>query len=257
MDPSACQRYSPTVPRSAKQTWGYRLTPRDWPSLFRAVKEDPNDVELGARVFFSIGGHDEGPTYRRFLRSDEGRQLVEDRTGYPALFTDFDRLRALPDGTLGREYVRQLDERGIDPLELSALTYRCYEGLDFSPEHVYVRDRVREAHDLLHTLTGYGIDITGEAGVLSFTFGQTGNKGWAALVCLNVLTSFSVGRFSALVVAVKGYLRGRRARFIPAATDWERLLQLPIEEARAELGIIPLEPYEPLFLEDVFVNAAT
>ncbi len=241
--------------RDSKPTWGFRLAPRQWLPLARAVREDPDDVALGARVFFAVGGHDEGPTFRRFLQSASGRKLVEAREGYPPLFTDYDALRALPDGTLGREYVRDLDERAIDPVELARLTEAAYVGCDFSTDHEYVRDRVRHAHDLLHTLTGYGVDILGEAGVLAFTFGQTGNKGWAMLVTLNLLSGFSTGRFDGARVAWKGYLRGRRARFVPAVRDWDRLIEMPIDDARAELGITPLEPYEPMALEDIFSKA--
>jgi ubiquinone biosynthesis protein COQ4 len=243
--------------RRSKPTWGFRVAPRQWLSLFRAVREDPDDVALGARVFFSIGGHDEGPTYKRFLRSASGRRVVENRSSYTPLLTDYEALRALPDGTLGREYMQDLDERGIDPIELARLTEEAYVGCEFSPDHEYVRDRVRHAHDLLHTLTGYGVDILGEAGVLAFTFGQTGNKGWAMLVALNLLSGFSTGRFDGALVAWKGYQRGRRASFVPAADDWEHLLRLPIDDARAELGITPLMPYRPMALDDIFRNAPT
>jgi hypothetical protein len=77
------------------------------------------------------------------------------------------------------------------------------------------------------------------------------------LVALNVLSGFSTGRFDGALVAWKGYQRGRRASFVPAADDWERLLRLPIDEARAELGITPLAPYRPMALDDIFRNAPT
>jgi ubiquinone biosynthesis protein COQ4 len=111
---------------------------------------------------------------------------------------------------------------------------------------------VRDAHDISHTLTGYGIDVIGEAGVLSFSFAQTGNKGWAMLVFLNHLTALIAGRFNAWRVAWQGYRRGRRARYLAAVDEWQRLLRLPIEEARRELGISPAAPYRPLALDDVF-----
>lgn len=241
----------------ARPTWGFRLEPRAWPRLAREVREDPGDVALGARVFFSVGGHDEGPTYRRFLRAPGGAALVRERRGYPPLFTDLDALRALPASTLGREYVRELDDRGIDPVELARLAERAYAGRNFSPEHAWVRDRVRHAHDLFHTLAGYGIDLVGEAGVLAFTFGQTGNKGWAVLVLLNQLTALAKGRVDGWAVAWKGFQRGRRARFLPAVDDWDRLLRLPLEAARAELGISPPEPYRPLGLDEAFGADAT
>jgi len=148
--------------------------------------------------------------------------------------------------------VRQLDERGIHPVELAKLTRAAYGGRAFSPQHAYVRDRVRDAHDLFHTLTGYGIDVFGEGGALAFSFGQTGNKGWAMLVFLNGLTALGAGRLDGWAVAWKGYLRGRRAHYLPARDDWDRLLRLPLQDARAELGITPLPPYRPLWLGDVF-----
>lgn len=240
---------------TTRPTWGFRLQPLAWPRLAAQVREDPGDVALGARIFFSIGGHDEGPNYRRFLRAPGGAELLRDATPYPEIVTDYERLRTLPAGTLGREYVRELDERGIHPVELDRQTHAAYVGRAFSREHAYVRDRVRQTHDLYHTLTGYGIDVLGEAGVLAFTFGQTGNKGWAMLVFLNGLSALSKGRLDGWRVAWKGYRRGRQARFLAAVNDWERLFQLPIDAARAELGIAPLEPYRPLELEEVFAAA--
>lgn len=240
----------------AKQTWGFELSPRKWFRLARLIRSDPGDVALGAKVFFAIGGHDEAPTYRRLLRTPSGERLIRNATSYPPLFTDYDQLRTLSRGTLGREYVRELDERGIHPVELAELTRVAYEGRAFSPEHAYVRDRVRDAHDLFHTLTGYGIDVIGEAGVLAFTFGQTGNKGWAMLVLLNGLSALKAGRFNGWGVAWRGYLRGRRARYLPAVADWDRLLRLPIEAARAELSISALQAYRPLDLADVFGEVA-
>jgi ubiquinone biosynthesis protein COQ4 len=239
-----------------RPTWGFRLEPRAWPSLARQLRETPDDVTLGTRLFFSVGGHDESPTYRRFLRTTTGRRLVAQAVAYPPLFTDYDALRALEPGTLGREYVRQLDERQIHPLKLAELTGAAYRGRAFSAEHAYVRDRVRDAHDLVHTLTGYGIDVLGEAGALSFTFAQTGNKGWAALVLLNHLTALTKLRFDGWRVAGKAYWRGRRARYLPAVDDWDRLLRLPIDTARSELGITPMPHYRPLWLEEIFAVLA-
>ena len=181
------------MPIEASPTWGFRLHPTEWLPLARLIRDNPGDLTLGARVFFSIGGHDEEPTYRRFLRTATGAELVENATGFSPLFTDYERLRGLPTGTLGREYVRQLDERDIHPVELAKLTHSAYEGREFSSAHAYVRDRVRDSHDLFHTLTGYDVDLIGEVAVLSFTFGQTGNKGWVLLALLSNLPAMMAG----------------------------------------------------------------
>lgn len=241
---------------TSNPTWRFRLQPRKWLALARLVRDNPGDVTIGARVFFSIGGHDEEPTYLRFLHTSAGAHLVQNAIALPPLFTDYERLRELPIGTLGREYVRELDERDIHPIELAELTHAAYEGKAFSPEHAYVRDRVRDSHDLFHTLTGYETDVIGETAVLAFTFGQTGNKGWAILVLLSHLAAGRVGRFNGWLVAWKGFLRGRRARYLPAVDDWDRLFRLPIDAARAELGISTPESYRTLTFEDALENFA-
>lgn len=241
---------------SVDETWGFRLQPREWLRLAPLARRDPADVTIGTRVFLSLGGHDEAPTHRRFLAAPGGTRLLRERTPYPKLLGDLVRLRSLPAGTLGREYVRELDDRGIHPEELDRLTRAAFSGRRFTPEHAYVRDRVRSLHDLFHTLTGYGIDVQGEAGVLAFTFGQVGNKGWAMLVVLSQLGALAHGRLDGLRVAWQAYRRGRRARFLPAVDDWERLLRCPIDEARAELGIHPVASYRPLAFDEIFGRAA-
>lgn len=246
---------SSSIPQAtppSRPSWGFRIHPVEWIRVARRLADDPWDTEQGARMFFAAGGHDEEPTHRRFRRTPEGRRMLAERTPYPALFRDCAALRALPAGTLGREYVRQLDERGIDPVELARLTEAAYEGHRFTPEHAYVRDRVREAHDLVHTLSGYGIDVLGEAGVLAFTYGQTGNKGWAVLVLLNHLSTLVRGRIDGWALAWHAWRRGRRARFLAAVDDWDRLLRLPIDEARSELGLASPRPYRVMSLETLF-----
>lgn len=255
MDAALASPYVPTMEITEKPSWGFRLRPREWPAIFGAIKDDPDNVALGAELFFSIGGHDEEPNYRRFLATEEGAELVQNGTPYPALFTDYEALRALPNGTAGRCYVEELDERGIHPVELAKLTHAAYVGRRFTAEHAYVRDRVRDAHDFFHTLTGYGIDLVGESGVLGFTAAQTRNKGWGMLTFLNVLTTLFSWRLTGLKNAWRGYRAGRRAAYLPARSDLDRLLRLPLEEARVELAIVPTPPYEPVHLAAVFENS--
>jgi Coenzyme Q (ubiquinone) biosynthesis protein Coq4 len=44
-----------------------------------------------------------------------GRRILEERPTIDSKNVDFDALRRLPDGTLGREYLRFLDDNGITP----------------------------------------------------------------------------------------------------------------------------------------------
>ena len=76
------------------------------------------------------------------------------------------------------------------------------------------------------------------------------------LVFLNGLSALSRLRLDGWLVSWKGYRRGRRARYLAAVNDWDRLLRMPLDDARAELGITPLPPYRPLELGEVFEAAS-
>src|SRR5262249_19807030 len=87
-------------------------------------------------------------------------------------------LRALPPGTLGREYAGFLDANGIAPLAISPELREHYR------DQPYLL-RYATTHDLHHVLSGFDTGLAGEAGAYAFTVGQgsaaggRGLLGWA------------------------------------------------------------------------------
>jgi ubiquinone biosynthesis protein COQ4 len=92
-------------------------------------------------------------------------------------------------------------------------------------------------HDLYHVLTGYGRDPLGEAVLLVFTGTQTGSRGsrllgrMAGLRIRAEIPSWPVGRMVGEAVR----LAQTSTRF--ASVDLLELLPLPLDEARARLGL--------------------
>lgn len=166
----------------------------------------------------------------RFTTDDEGARLLRERPAIDSRSLDFDALRALPDGTLGREYVRHLDSQGLDP-DL----FQAPPGLPEVP--AYIGQRMRQVHDLWHVLTGYSTDVPGEIALQAFTWAQTGMAS-AMLVTLGGAARFALSDPGVLALAVDGYRRGSRARFLPPIRieDW---LARPLDEVRRELRIEP------------------
>lgn len=78
---------------------------------------------------------------------------------------DLNQLRKYPAGTLGREYARLLDDRGLAPLEVSAQTREKFA------DNLYPL-RYTTTHDLFHVLTGFPTTPAGELGLLSFMIAQ-------------------------------------------------------------------------------------
>lgn len=74
-------------------------------------------------------------------------------------------LRALPPGTLGREYARFLDANGLEPLVVSPALKERFRTDPYAL-------RYTATHDLHHLLIGFDTGLAGEAGVVAFNLGQ-------------------------------------------------------------------------------------
>lgn len=166
-----------------------------------------------------------------------GRPEIERRLGAVKGYApriDLDRLRALPDGTLGREYARLLDAQGYAPFEVSG---------ELEPELVARNTfglRIAATHDIVHVLTGFDTSWAGEMGVLGFSVSQDYSRAqrWFALPVATLLYPIlAPGRITAIFRSLREGLRmGARAEFVLGRRleeDFER----PVDELRRELGI--------------------
>ncbi|OBS81024.1 hypothetical protein A6R68_20752 [Neotoma lepida] len=81
---------------------------------------------------------------------------------------DLSKLQSLPEGSLGREYLRFLDVNRVSPDTRAPTRFVDDEEL------AYVIQRYREVHDMLHTLLGMPTNMLGEIVVKWFEAVQTG-----------------------------------------------------------------------------------
>lgn len=106
---------------------------------------------------------------RERMRNDpEGYRILQERPRIRLSTVDVTGLRALPDGTFGREYVRFLDDHKVSPDTRMPTKFVDDEEL------AYVIQRYREVHDLMHTLLGMPTNMLGEVVVKWFEAIQTG-----------------------------------------------------------------------------------
>lgn len=149
----------------------------------------------------------------------------------PCFVSDMDRLRALPDGTLGREYARHMDRNRLRPLAITPAMKARHA------DHPYAL-RTTTTHDLLHTLTGFPTTPAGELGLFAFMIGQGFGPSrlmlwWGALV-YSVIAPLHLRGI--LRNARIGLRMAREAQPLLAA-PLEALVELPIDEARARVGL--------------------
>jgi ubiquinone biosynthesis protein COQ4 len=220
----------------------------------RALLDDPDDTAQVFRIIDALSGRNGERTVERMRRTRTGRELLGERPDLLGKLTDRASLEQLPAGTLGREYLRFLDSEGITAEGLRKASIEGHgaavEGAD--PALYYLRDRMRDAHDLWHTVTGYKGDILGEASLLAFSFAQTWNPG----VGLIVLTALLRGREPDVRrLILGGFSRGVRSAWLPAV-KWEALLARPLEDVRRLLKVGSPVTYAPFRVAEYRQQAA-
>lgn len=171
---------------------------------------------------------------RGTFATDEGRALLADR---PHLAdADCDALRALEDGSLGREWIRFCDRH-----RLSLALTKQPTPYTRDDDAAYVLHRIRQSHDLWHVLLGVGVRGHEEVLVHAFSLAQTGLPSSVAIVLLGALKHMVLERrWPVLTRDLYGaYRRGARAAPL-LAVYWERHLARPLSDVRAELAVEPI-----------------
>ncbi|KAL7838245.1 hypothetical protein AOLI_G00266490 [Acnodon oligacanthus] len=171
---------------------------------------------------------------RNKMRNDpEGYTILIERPRIRLSTLDISSMSTLPDGSLGREYLRFLDENKVTPDTRADVKFVDDEEL------AYVMQRYREVHDLLHTLLGMPTNMLGEVAVKWFEAAQTGLPMCILGAALGPLR-LSTSRLQKLMGSLGPWaLRsGSRARCV-LSVFYERRWEQKLEELREELNIDP------------------
>lgn len=220
-------------------------------TAMRALLRNPDDTAQVFRIIEALSGRHGERMLERVKATPSGKRLLMERPDLTARLTDRATLENLPEGTLGREYLRFLDSEGITA---EGLVQASVDGStrNVSGELEYLGDRMRDQHDLWHVLTGYNGDLVGEAALLAFSFAQTRNPGVGFIVAVALLRGREpqVRRLIA-----RGFARGMRAAWLPAV-EWEKLLPLPVADVRRQLGIGAPPEYQTVRSAEYFANKA-
>jgi ubiquinone biosynthesis protein COQ4 len=171
---------------------------------------------------------------RSLARHGEGRRLLAERPRLNAKTVSLESMAAFPEQSLGQAYGAYFEANAITLFDPPTLPVDSAED--------YVATRLREAHDVIHVVTGYGTDDIGELELQWFNFG---NLGWGPLPILVTLASLFLGRmtkYGGLWKVCKrahaAYRRGRRSRAL-ASVVWEDYWHMPLRELQALLCAPP------------------
>lgn len=169
----------------------------------------------------------------KMMQSESGRRLLKDKPLITIESLNLPKLRALPDGTLGKEYTNYMDTHGYSANERSIVRFME------DPDLAYTLVRYRQVHDFWHVMSGFHPTILGELALKCFEYQITGlpiaglsaTFGQLRLYPHEIKTLWSVyipwARHA-------GSVCGDMMSF-----EYEKYLECSVEEVRKELNFIP------------------
>ncbi|KAM7441046.1 Ubiquinone biosynthesis protein [Porites harrisoni] len=161
VEPYSFQLYESHIPTSAMQ----KLLLTAGSALMALY--NPTRADMVATLGETTGLLALKKMHHRMGQDPVGQQILEERPRLNSSTVDFNKLRQLPDGLFGREYVRGMD---INKLSPDRDEVKFIDDSDLA----YVMQRYREVHDFVHTLAGLSISVPHEIAVKWYEMIQTG-----------------------------------------------------------------------------------
>ena len=194
--------------------------------------DDGADIEAVFDIAAALANHEVSAAAITYLKSHpEIAQLFEEQ--YIAPTPNLEALLKLPEDSLGFAYASHMRSANLDP--------EFYRKVELIDEWNYLALRMRQTHDIWHTVTGFGTDSPGEIGLQAFTLAQ--NRSPLAVMLIAAITLNMIKMNSDLNPLVRviqqGYDLGYQAKpFL--AQKWEEAWEKPLADWRSELNVTPL-----------------
>jgi len=208
-----------------------------------ANKEDTEQV---FHIIEALNGDAALKDFERFLSTPTGQARLEKRTYLPPILDDHDPLIALPRGSVGRTYAEFMEREGLSAAGLVAESERRPAALRAVDDDLrWYGNLLRDTHDMMHILTGYGRDALGEAALLGFTHSQHGGLGVSFIAFMGGRQIAKVAPRDARIrdVIREARQNGRLAQRI-IDQDIEALLPKQLEDVRRDLSINEPKAYK-------------
>ena len=158
---------------------------------------------------------------------------------FNGILDDHARLRQMPKGSFAHAYCDFMEREGLTAAGLVEASGDTRNGMEMLEDGVeWYGDRLRDTHDILHILTGYGRDTLGEQCVLAFLFHQRPSPGhlfvaWAGTLLMKVKLRTRAPILGALLEARR---HGRLTQRIVEQPILD-LLPMQLDEVRARLNV--------------------
>ena len=204
-------------------------------SAVQKVFADPDDSESVFEALNALRGNSLQRMYRKFCSTSTGDRVLRDKLELLDVLRDRKALSQNSEDSFAHAYLRFVQSESLTAEGLVDASYGMIENIS-DKNFLRFTNRVRDMHDLWHTLTQYGREPLGEACLLGFTYAQLGNPGIAFLLTLGsprLVRGYGRGTLHAMW---RGYRDGKNASWL-AAQPFEELLAMNVDQVRVLLSI--------------------
>lgn len=209
---------------------------------FITLMNDPNQIRAFYDLHKSLEDTQPMISFEQYMLSvPEIAQLVEEQYE-PAPYT-LKQLSQLPEGSLGQVYATRMIAEGLDPdaIQKNAVSASLETGeTELERKARYLTQRRAMTHDIHHTVTNFGIDLSGEVGLSAVYLAQIHHPVSLLYLCAVLLhtmvDSAEYGR--ALHHLKEGLDMGWKAKNL-LAQKWELGWARPLSQWQEDLGITP------------------
>lgn len=207
---------------------------------FRRLVKNKEDTSEVFRIFEALPWKGMPRAARQFLDSERGRATMVAEPSLVDLLDDHAALRRTPRGSLAHAYCDFMESEGLTAQGLVDEFERfMVDRPQFHDQFSLYLDRLRDTHDLLHVLTGYGRDALGEQCVLAFTYSQQPAPAHLLIAYAGAREIAKRTPAAPIFRAVREAQRLGKACPRVAELPVRELLPLPLEQVRAMLNITP------------------
>lgn len=218
--------------------------PKAWRHFKELVKNKENTAEV-FQIFEALPWRGSYDAAQAFLATERGQAIRKSEPSLVAILDDHAALRRLPEGSLAHVYCDFMEREGLSAQGLVDELDRYRRPDQFFDDQVtWYFNRMRDTHDLLHILTGFGRDALGEQCVLAFTYSQ---QPALAHLFLGYAGALEITKHKTVKVPVFRAVREaqKMGKACPRLVEMpiRDLLSRPIEEVRARLNMGPAKYY--------------
>jgi len=216
-----------------------RIRPLKAVHHMRKLLKDKEDTEQVFHIMDCLNGDNMWRKLDAFAQSEEGQACLELRRELPEILDDHETIKKLPEGTVGRAYVAFMEREGLSAAGLVEESEKWWDGKDRLEDDLeFYGRRMRDTHDLLHVLTGYGRDQLGETSVLAFSHAHNGGFGNLFIAYVGARDLAKNAPKSANVMeSVREARKNGRGSLSLLREDIVALLAEPLEAARERMNI--------------------